>query len=609
MGSDNRGMEEYVNGGEDMVAWCNRFVRVPVYYEMGKTKWVLMGELTQEHKNPATGKSYLNFWEKQQEVLLEALQMKDGLLRYHLIVLCWQRGEGKSFLVCLIQLWKFFCFPRQMIVLGANSKDQVKFVHYDIMRDIINHSPDLLRRVGKRNIQEKEIRLMDENKKIVSTIRSISSFSGIVSNITGYTFSEMFDMKNPKFFVQLDGSVRWIPNAIGTIDSTISAKDHVLYNLYQQSLEGKIKDLFFHYRFSQNGDKEDFWNPNMTPEQIDGYRLKFPWGEFERYFLNLWSAGGGRVFTDEMIAEVGIAGIDGLLMDHDNVTKMLKRREYCKEQVVFVESKGFDNRQYHKELERMKERVILVDDLYTLKDKFGGAACCGLNELNDLGAKLETSFAVMVGLDFGDPYSVRGHAKTVMTVIAKGLPGSDRHPVLHAFDGSPQYVYFVIHVEVFTKHALSEIKDRLIELNEEYEGIDTVCSERYGAWDMKEWCMEYDIKFEPVYPRYELQKEAFKEMYMSIRDGRFKCPTTGALGNKGKDIIKEEMACFDHDEGKKWFGSPEKFEKYGTQDDSMFALIWGVYGGRLLTADDFRKRVGLRDFGKLYTPPGLYGNY
>jgi hypothetical protein len=88
------------------------------------------------------------------------------------------------------------------------------------MRDIILNSPDLLMEVGgARNIQEKQIHIKNELNKVESFIRAISSFSGIVSNITGYTFSEIFDMKNPKFFVQLDGSTRNIPNALGVIDS------------------------------------------------------------------------------------------------------------------------------------------------------------------------------------------------------------------------------------------------------------------------------------------------------------------------------------------------------------------------------------------------------
>jgi len=54
-------------------------------------------------------------------------------------------------------------------MLGANSKDQVKFVHFDIMRDIITFSPKLLAIVGgKRNLQEKEIRLKDAKGNFIT---------------------------------------------------------------------------------------------------------------------------------------------------------------------------------------------------------------------------------------------------------------------------------------------------------------------------------------------------------------------------------------------------------------------------------------------------------
>jgi len=58
-------------------------------------------------------------------------------------------------------------------VLGANSKEQTKFVHYDIMRDIILNSPPLLNVIGLRNVQEKDIRLKDSKGRIVSTNKSV----------------------------------------------------------------------------------------------------------------------------------------------------------------------------------------------------------------------------------------------------------------------------------------------------------------------------------------------------------------------------------------------------------------------------------------------------
>ncbi len=214
---------QYRNGAEGMIKWVEDKVYVEITpisldeHAYGDIKvWVPMNELP-DTKHPETNRSYKEMWEDQKRVLRKALKMRNGVFLNRLIIFCWPRGEGKSLLACLVQLWKFFCWPRQQIMLGANSKDQVKFVHFDIMRDIIRNSPSLLSQVGERNIQEKEIRLTNKKGNIDSIIRSISSFTGIVSNITGYTFSEMFDMKNPKFYVQLDGSIRNIPNAVGII--------------------------------------------------------------------------------------------------------------------------------------------------------------------------------------------------------------------------------------------------------------------------------------------------------------------------------------------------------------------------------------------------------
>ncbi len=115
------------------------------------------------------------------------------------------------------------------------------------MTDIILNSPKLLKDLGgKTNIKEKEIRLRDAEGNVKSIIKPISSFTGIVSNITGYTFSEIFAMKNPRFFTQLDGSIRNIPNALGCIDSTVSDKNHVLYKIYTNALvEKKTKKALF----------------------------------------------------------------------------------------------------------------------------------------------------------------------------------------------------------------------------------------------------------------------------------------------------------------------------------------------------------------------------
>ena len=158
--------QEYVDfrkGGKGFALWAEEFACVEIIpFESDQKTWVPIKNLPKD-KHPRTGKSYWDLWQEQKKILDRALAMEDNRFLHNLIVLCWMRGEGKSLVVCLIQLWKFFCWVRQKIMLGANSKDQIKFVHFDIIKDIILNSPELYRAVGKRNIQEKEIRLTNRS--------------------------------------------------------------------------------------------------------------------------------------------------------------------------------------------------------------------------------------------------------------------------------------------------------------------------------------------------------------------------------------------------------------------------------------------------------------
>ena len=57
------------------------------------------------------------------------------------------------------------------------------------------------------------------------------------------------------------------------------------------------------------------------------------------------------------------------------------------------------------------------------------------------------------------------------------------------------------------------------------------------------------------------------------------------MGQKKEDILEEEALLFDHDIKTKWFGSSEKFQKFGIQDDTMYSLGWCIYGGRTVSPD------------------------
>lgn len=604
----------YRDGAEGFIKWADAHVRVPIFPPGDDIpSWWPLGDLPST-PNPKTGRSYQYIWEEQKEVMREALRMENGRFVYRLIVLCWQRGEGKSLLACLVQLWKFFCWPRQTIVLGANSKDQVKFVHYDIMRDIILNSPDLLMEVGgARNIQEKQIHIKNELNKVESFIRAISSFSGIVSNITGYTFSEIFDMKNPKFFVQLDGSTRNIPNALGVIDSTVSSKDHVLYQLFDGYRTGKTGYVYFSYRKSAKGHYVDYWNPEMDQPQLDDYKVKFPFGEFERYFQNLWSAGHLKIFTPEMVEAWNYLGMDGELSNQHDMLQVLKKKNNLLDQAEDLSMRGVADAlvEVHEQVDKYMERFSKVEErLYTLVDAYGQPRMATMDDLMELTRFYDTDWAVGVGIDRADPMKARTSARTIVTCIAKGLPKSRTEGVLFGHDGDvPKYIYILLHLVHVESSALNDLKSLIRTLHSEFDGVDVVCGERWGLWDMVPWCEEQHIPVEITFPTYDKQKEAFSELYTTVLQGRFKAPPIAVFGNGSRDILAEEAEMFDHDPEHRWFGSPEKTEKYGIQDDSMFALAWSMFGMKLLGVDQFRERKVGTMFGMMFENKELVGKW
>lgn len=606
--------EDYTDGPEGFIAWCEDNVSLPIY-PVGATMatWCPVKELPTE-LNPKTGKSYRTIWDEQAEICRTALRMVDGEFIHRLIILCWMRGEGKSLLACLIQLWKFMNWNKQQIVLGANSKDQVTFVHFDIIKDIILNSPELLAAVGKKNILEKKIRLTDDQGNDVSVIKAISSFSGIVSNITGYTFSEIFDMKNPKFFVQLDGSIRNIPNAFGVIDSTVSTKSHILYQLYDTYMHRKDPSLFFSYRFSQYGKQEDYWNPNMSQPQLDAYRSKFPLQEFERYFLNTWGSASLKVFTDEALEATKWLGCDGVPLNSavtmQTVAELCQREKNLKEGLEHTSGKVETNPTILKEIREYKSRLMPMEQWLPLRDEMGQAMMATLDDLERIGQKLDTKWAILVGLDRADPMKVSNKgARTILTCLAKGLPGSGSRPFLEEEGKIPNYVYMYLHVMNIQDHSLESIKTVLQAISDEYDGIDSICSERWGIWDLVSWMEEKGVKYEAIFPTYDKQKAAFSEFYLIANSGRIKCAPVGIFGSKEADIFREEASVFYHDSDKKWFGSPEKGETNGIQDDTMFSSAWCIYGGRSLTPNDFKERRKNFFFGTMIKGMDMIARY
>lgn len=598
-------LAEWRNGGEGFVKWCEDMeVRIPIF-EFGQPVWRAIPDLS-DTPHIVTKRSAKDMWIEQSKVVKEALRMENGVFVHRLIVLCWMRGESKSLLVCLLVLWKFFCFASQKIMLGANSKDQSRFVHYDIMRDIIMNTPKLFAIVGERNIQEKEIRLKNLKGRTVNIIRSVSSFSGILSNITCYTFSEMFDMKNPKFFTQIDGSIRNVPNAFGLIDSTVSNKQHILYQLYESWKDGRDPSIYFSHRESKNANYKDYWNPEMTQPQLESYRNKFPASEFAQYFKNTWAEGSSRLFPDFVVDSMQYIGYGNNLGE---VTKIQKIMQDCRN---ISENKEHTLEYKQNLLTTVKQPLIHINKVYSLKTDYLQPRIIDILELEKLSELYDTDWAILCGVDRADPmkHDIQFGARTIVSAVAKGLPGSRSAPRENVSDSAAtKYIYFLIGLIQVVHNDLNTIKEILENIDEDLGGISTFCAERWGMWDMGEWCEEKQITFEAVTPSHTKQRENFTEYFNVVKSGRFKAPPIAIKGSKEDDIFVEEMMLFDYNKEKKIYGSPEKGERRGVQDDCIYSVGWAVYGGRLVTVDDFRVRTASISFGEYFKNKELVGKY
>jgi hypothetical protein len=223
-----------------------------------------------------------------------------------------------------------------------------------------------------------------------------------------------------------------------------------------------------------------------------------------------------------------------------------------------------------------------------------------LDDLEKLGILFDTKWSILGAIDRADPLKITNRgAKTIFTCIAKGLPGSGSKPHIADTQTVPNYIYIMLHLVDVTDHSLESLKEVILACHGEFGGIDRLCGERWGIWDLVPWCEEQDIPFEAVFPTYEKQRGAFSELYLVSSGCRFKCPPLGVMGNKEIDIFREEAGVFFHDPDKHWFGSPEKNDKNGTQDDSMFAVAWCIYGGRELNVNDFKERRKESYFGTM----------
>jgi len=222
----------------------------------------------------------------------------------------------------------------------------------------------------------------------------------------------MFNMKKPKFFVELSGSTRNIPNALGVIDSTVSEKTHQLYKLYEAFKKGTDKTIYFSHRQSQFGVVEDFWNPHMTSEQLLAYKEQFPAEDFERFFMNTWSAGQRKQFTAEMVEATRYIGANGKIGNHGEVMGLMKRKVKVLSNDEDGIEKGLPFRDSFTQLDDIERALSPVEKIYNLGDKSSGGSMISNLDLAELGKVYNTGWAIMAGFDRSDPMKTNTSART-----------------------------------------------------------------------------------------------------------------------------------------------------------------------------------------------------
>jgi len=609
--------EIYRNGPEGFFKWVEDNVRLPVYPKGSMVKkWTPFSQFPDE---------YLEMWDKQKYILREGLAMENGTFKYALIILMWPRGEGKSVDAVLIKLWRFFNFPAIKIILGANSVGQIRFMHFEEMLRIISNSPKLLARIGKKNLLQRQIQIRNKVGDVVSYIRPVSSFSGLYSGIDGYTFSEFHQARDTRFFEEIDSSMRGIKNGLGVIDTTVASKVHILHKLWQNYQTGKDKLLFFSYR-QTTGKEEDFWNPEINQDYLETQKSRLPFGGFERFFLNSWEAASEKVFSDEIIEATNYLGVNKQLNVHNELIALLERKnKYISQEKRIIEGSrdgenpmGEESFQRHEEIFRdIDAQLWPIEDVYRLKSPFGLPQMATADDLEQLGNLYDTDWAILTGADRADPMKTRTAARTIVIALAKGLMGSRTNPYPTEETGAPRYLYLLLGLWNVEDHSLDAMKDILLAVQAEFEGIDSFGAERWGIVDIDKWANQNDIACEIYYPGYDRQRTMFSMLYLACKHGLFKTPPLAVPGSKEDDIWKEEAMVFDHvvpemlGEGRKTgkFGSPEKSEKHGRQDDAIYAIGATLYGGRLIGVDKFRPRKGAKGFGMFFPDRSILGRY
>lgn len=605
---EHQRLSKYRKGPEGIISWVEDNVKfkVPLHDSDGIliNKWLYVHEFPPDVDK--YGRSCKSFWENHKQIIREAMRMEYGEYVYKLIVLCWPRGEAKSFLIRMIFLHRFFCYPYQRIFLTSSSRELSDEMHFKDAKETIQNSPKLHEIVGESNILADEIRLTRGYKGIFNAIRLLSTSSGLASNATMIIQTEAFEAETDSHFVKWYGSLRATPNAMGLIDTTVSHKGHWLHNLYKKSQKPGGR-TFFSYRYSEHALPGDYWNPRMDDAEIKDYQDALTPYDFARYFQNIWDTTALKIFSPFDIAAIQYIGIDGIPGNHPQIIEVLKKNEQLMrgEKKLGKKFDGYEADFWERGSQIEQNTMARLTDIHEIYD-FGkhappenqirtGSRWATLSDLETLGDFFGTYFAILVGLDMSNALKTgnRMTARTMLTWTAKGLPGSKDKSEAELSNADQVYIYFLMGIASIEDHQPPTVSHLIQKIFNEFGRIEMVAADTYGSSTQKHICENLGIPFMAEHPSLEKQNIGFNELITAINSGRFKSPIVPVHGSKHPDILREEIEIFDlvkKSGGKPKYGSSEKHQKGGIQDDVMDCLGTSLYAGLKVTAVNFKPR-------------------
>jgi len=226
---------------------------------------------------------------------------------YRIVVISTPRGEGKTLLVAVMCLFRFFNLSGEVINLSGNSKDQASFAHYELAKRMILNTPLLVKTPGLV-VKEKHIVLYKGHNDIVNEMKAIPTSTGLLPNTTCAVFTELHNLQDRSFFIDLWTSTRATVNAMVLVDTTVAPKGHIVYNLWESYCKNEDPHLYFHHY------ADVINNPETTQSQLDSFKNHMSEHEYNKYFRNRWEDASGGFFS---AFEVRLIEYGGVRLDRE----------------------------------------------------------------------------------------------------------------------------------------------------------------------------------------------------------------------------------------------------------------------------------------------------